>query len=136
MKIKKLLWYGILSGVLSGIAGIIYFEIYQFLMMTSFDSVVNWGSIACASIIGCLLMTVGYWILIKLDREHFVGWLNVLIAILSFVSIIGAMTTSLPLDIEFPELFPGLVAPMHFFPAITFFGIYPFFKKQMKSKVA
>lgn len=133
MKIKKLLWYGILSGILSSIAGIVYFEIYQFLMLTSFDSVVNWGSIAGASIIGCLLMTVGYWILIKLDREHFVGWLNVLITILSFVSIIGAMTTSLPLDIEFPELFPGLVVPMHFFPALTFFGIYPFFKKQLKS---
>jgi len=36
---------------------------------------------------------------------------------------------SLPLDIEYPEMFPGLAITMHFFPAIIFFGLYPFFTK-------
>jgi hypothetical protein len=40
---------------------------------------------------------------------------------------------SLPLDIEYPELFPGLVVPMHFFPAYAFLTIYPFFKQTNKS---
>lgn len=129
MNTKHLLWHGILSGVLASIGGIIYFEIYQYLMLTSFDAVVNWGSIVGASLLGCLLMTVGYWLLVKFNLERFVGWVNVLIALLSFASIIGAMNTALPLDIEFPELFPGLVVPMHFFPALAFFTIYPFFYK-------
>jgi len=127
MNTKHLLWHGIISGVLASIAGIIYFEIYQYLMLTAFNSVVNWGSIAGASVLGCLLMTLGYWVLMKFDLERFVGWLNVLIAMLSFASIIGAMDTALPLDMEYPELFPGLVVPMHFFPAMAFFAIYPFF---------
>lgn len=129
MNTRHLLWHGILSGVLASIGGVIYFEIYQYLMLTSFDAVVNWSSIVGASVLGCLLMTVGYWLLMKFNLERFVGWLNVLIALLSFASIIGAMDTALPLDIEFPELFPGLVVPMHFFPALAFFAIYPFFKQ-------
>ncbi len=134
MNTKHLLWHGILSGVLASIAGIIYFEIYQYLMLTAFDAVVNWGSIIGASVFGCLLMTVGYWVLMNFNLERFVGWLNVLIALLSFASIIGAMNTALPLDMEYPELFPGLVVPMHFFPALAFFTIYPFFYHQKKSK--
>jgi len=133
MNTKNLLYHGILSGILASMAGIIYFEIYQYLMLTSFNSVVNWGSIVGASVLGCLLMTIGYWILMKFNLERYVGWMNVLIAMLSFASIIGAMDTALPLDMEFPELFPGLVVPMHFFPALSFFGIYPFFYTQKRS---
>ena len=127
MSTKHLLWHGILSGLLAGLAGVIYFEIYQYLMLTEFNAVVNWGSIFGASVLGCLLMTLSYWVLSKFNLERFVGWLNVLIALLSFASILGAMNTALPLDMEFPELFPGLVVPMHFFPALSFFCIYPFF---------
>jgi len=128
MNTKHLLWHGIVSGILASIAGIIYFEIYQYLMLTTFNSVVNWSSITGASVLGCLLMTIGYWLLLKFNLERFVGWMNVLIAMLSFASIIGAMDTALPLDMDFPELFPGLVVPMHFFPAMAFFAIYPFFQ--------
>ena len=56
--------------------------------------------------------------------------LNLVIAVLSFASIISPISMSLPLDIESPELFPGLVVPMHFFPALAFFAISPFFKTQ------
>ena len=127
MNTKNLLWHGILSGLLAGIGGIIYFEIYQYLMLTEFNAVVNWGSILGASVLGCSLMTLGYWVLSKFNLERFVGWLNILIALLSFASIMGAMNTALPLDMEFPELFPGLVVPMHFFPALVIFLHLSFF---------
>ena len=130
MSDKLLLCHGILSGVLASIAGIIYFELYQYLMLTAFDAVINWGSIIGASAFGCLLMTLGYWVLKKFNRERLIGWLNVMIAMLSFASIILAINTALPLDIEFPELFPGLTVPMHFFPALAFFAIYPFFQSK------
>lgn len=127
MKTKNLLWHGVLSSILASLSGIIYFEIYQYLMLSEFNSIVNWGSIIGASTMGCLLMMLGYWTLTKFKLLKLMGWMNVLIAILSFASIIGAMDTALPLDIDSPELFPGLVVPMHFFPALSFFCLVPFF---------
>lgn len=128
MGTKQILLHGILSSAFASIAGVIYFEIYQYLMLTEFNPVVNWGSIIGASTLGCLLMTLGYWGLMKFQLIRFRGWLNILYATLSFASIIGAMDASLPLDIDFPELFPGLVVPMHFFPALAFFTFQPFLK--------
>lgn len=127
MENRNLIFHGILSSACASIAGIVYYEIYQYLMYTSFEKVVNWGSIAGGSTIGCLLMMLSYWTLSRFNLMRLTGWINVLIAILSFASIIGAMNTALPLDIDFPELFPGLVVPMHFFPALSFFGLAPFF---------
>ncbi|MFK7776009.1 MAG: hypothetical protein AB8F94_28045 [Saprospiraceae bacterium] len=126
----KLLIHGLVAGLLSGIAGIIYLNIYQGAFDLDFSSIINMGSIMGASIFGCMLMTLGYAALIKFDQEKWRGALNILIAVLSFASIIGPIGMSLPLDIEFPELFPGLVVPMHFFPALAFLTIYPFFNKQ------
>ncbi|MEM9052703.1 MAG: hypothetical protein AAGC47_11675, partial [Bacteroidota bacterium] len=79
------------------------------------------------SMIGCVLMGSGYFALDKMGKSSLRGWMNILYAVLSFASIIPAMNTTLPLDIEFPELFPGLVVPMHFFPTMVFFGLSPFF---------
>jgi len=124
---KKLLIHGVIAGLLSGIAGIIYLNIYQEAFGVDYGQVINIGSIMGASVIGCMLMTLGYAALIKFDKQQWKGGLNILIAILSFASIISPIGMSLPLDIEYPELFPGLVVPMHFFPALAFFTIYPFF---------
>lgn len=127
--IKSILTQGIIAGVLSSMAAIIYQLIYQEMFFLDFSTVVNAGGIIGASMIGCLLMSVGYFGMFKLNKLKLKGWLNTLYAILSFASIVPAMTVTLPLDVEFPELFPGLVVPMHFFPALAFFAIAPFFDK-------
>lgn len=129
---RNLLIHGLVAGLLSGIAGIVYLNIYQEALGVDYDKVINMGSIMGASIIGCMLMTLGYAIILKLEKPKLEGWLNILITILSFVSIIGPIGMSLPLDIEYPELFPGLVVPMHFFPALAFLAIYPFFSTKNK----
>jgi hypothetical protein len=36
----------------------------------------------------------------------------------------------LPLNIESPEMFPGLAIPMHFFSALFFFAVYPYFRSR------
>ncbi len=129
---KNLLIHGVVAGLLSGIAGIIFLNIYIEAFGVDYSQIINIGSIMGSSIIGCMLMTLGYAALEKFNKQNLQGWLNILIAVLSFASIIGPIGMSLPLDIEFPEMFPGLVVPMHFFPALAFFAIYPFFK-QVKS---
>jgi len=133
---KKTFFHGIISGILAALACIIYFKIYQNTLGTGFNKIINPGSISGACIFGCMLMAIGYWLLEKFNKEKLKGVLNIIIALLSFASILSPISMSLPLDIKNPELFPGLVIPMHFFPALAFFCLVPFFKgKSMTDKV-
>ncbi|MEM6261757.1 MAG: hypothetical protein AAGI38_04570 [Bacteroidota bacterium] len=125
---KKLIIHGVVASILASISGIIYAEIYANAMWSDFSAVINPTSIIAASTIGCLLMTLGYFVLIRFNKEKFIGFLNIVISVLSFASIVGPLGMSLPLDIESPELFPGLSIPMHFFPALAFFTVAPFFQ--------
>lgn len=129
---KRLIIHGLVAGLLAAIGGIIYFYLYQEALGTAFDPVINVGSIAGASIFGCILMTAGYAVLLKLNKESLIGWFNLAILVLSFLSIVGPIGMSLPLDIGSPELFPGLVVPMHFFPALAFLAAYPLFSNKAK----
>lgn len=127
---KKTFTHGIVAGIFASVASLIYFNLYQSTLDSAFDKIINIGSIVGSSIFGCVLMTIGYFLLSKFKKENLKGILNIVIAILSFASIIAPISMSLPLDIEAPELFPGLVVPMHFFPAMTFFAIEPFFRQK------
>ena len=60
-------------------------------------------------------MAIGYKIGLKLKGEKTLGLLNVFYSIISFASIAEVIIYNLPLDIEFPEMFPGFAIPMHFF---------------------
>lgn len=128
---KKIFLQGIIAGILSAVAGITYFNIYQSTLGTEFDKIINTGAIIGASIIGTMLMAGAYALLLKLKKEKLMGFLNILILVLSFASIISPISMSLPLNIDSPELFPGLVVPMHFFPALAFFAIAPFFNNRL-----
>jgi len=52
---------------------------------------------------------------------------NLAFTILSFASIIIPIAATLPLDVAYPELFPGLAVPMHFFPAMAWYTLRPLF---------
>lgn len=130
---KLHLLHGVIAGVLSAVAGIVYLYLYQGLNLVDFSLVVNSGAIIGSSVIGCLLMSIGYVLLDKIKKSNLKGILNLLIMLLSFLSIIGPLTMSLPLEVDFPELFPGLVIPMHFFPAMIFFGMAPFFNRPQRA---
>jgi hypothetical protein len=126
---KKHLLHGLVAGVIAGIIAIMYLIIYQRILFVDFNAVLNPYSIVGASTFGGILMTSSYWVLDKLKKPKLIGVVNALIILFSFLSILGPISMDLPLDVEFPELFPGLAAPMHFFPALIFFGIKPFFFK-------
>ena len=126
---KKIFIHGIIAGVLAAITSLIYCSLYQSTLGVSFDKIINIGSIFGSSIFGCVLISAAYSILFKFKKENLQGILNVIIVVLSFASIIGPISMTLPLDIEFPEMFPGLAVPMHFFPALAFFTLSPFFKQ-------
>jgi|TARA_R110000737_G_scaffold352891_1_gene400897 uncharacterized membrane protein len=131
---KKYLAHGVLAGLLSALAAIIFQYIYQEAMFLDFSSVLNSGSIIGSCMLGCMLMAIGFWGIEKINKPKLKGWLNIIVIVLTFLSILGPLSMTLPLDVEFPEMFPGLAIPMHFFPALIFFGLDPFFNSKNSIK--
>ncbi|MAW64894.1 MAG: hypothetical protein CMD18_01725 [Flavobacteriales bacterium] len=126
---KKHLLHGLVAGIIAGIIAVIYFMMYQKILFVDFNAVLNPYSIFGACTFSSILMAYVYWILDRLNKPKLRGLVNILIVFFSFLSVLAPISMNLPLDVEFPELFPGLAIPMHFFPALIFFGIQPFFFK-------
>ncbi len=127
---KKTFLHGIVSGIMAAVAAIIYSGIYQNAEGTDFHKLINIGSMTGASLFGCMLMAIGYYLLERFNKENLKGLFNIVIVVISFVSIINPIGMTLPLDIKNPEMFPGLVVPMHFMPALAFLCLVPFFKNK------
>jgi drug/metabolite transporter (DMT)-like permease len=128
---KNHIKHGITAGISSTFAGIVYQNVYEEAMFLDFSAVINEISIAAACIFGCLLMAVSYLFAERFKKSNLIAWVNVLIIVITFLSILAPLSMTLPLDVEFPELFTGLAIPMHFFPALFFFGLSPFFTQEL-----
>jgi hypothetical protein len=119
---------GIAGSLLSSLASIVYLNIYQEAFVVDFSKIAGTTNVVAACTIGCLLITLGYKLVIGWKGTKTIGWLNIIFSVISFASIISVLGFSLPLDTKSPELFPGMVIPMHFFPLLSILIISPFFK--------
>ncbi|MFY7890318.1 MAG: hypothetical protein ACOVOW_15495 [Spirosomataceae bacterium] len=128
MSWKQTFIMGIAGSLLSSLASIIYLNIYKEALVVDFSKVAGISNIIAACSIGCLLMAVGYKLAIKWKGTKTIGWLNIAYSIISFATIAGVFGFNLPFDIESPELFPGMIIPMHFFPVLSILTIFPLFK--------
>ena len=128
MTLKKISIHVLISALLAIVASLSYNLIYSSAFELNFGSVLTIGGIIGSTLIGCTLMGMGYYVGYKWKGEKSIPWINILISVLSFASIVGVLGIQLPLTMESPEMFPGLAIPMHFFPALSFFAISPFFK--------
>ena len=124
---KKALLLGIISGLLAGVAALVYSRVYHSSLGADFTKVVWPVRIMAASLFGGVLAAIGYWAADRLLKEKGEIVFNLLFSILSFASLLAPFAAKLPLDIETPELFPGMVIPMHFFPALAWFTLKPLF---------
>ncbi|WP_294675897.1 hypothetical protein [uncultured Fluviicola sp.] len=129
MNLKKGILLGVTSGIVASGVSMLYNKVYSDAFYIDFHTVLNASGMIMACMIGCILMALGYVIAARLKRPLLIPILNVLYCMLSFASIIGVLSFKLPLDVEFPEMFPGLAVPMHFFPALSFLALVPFFWK-------
>jgi drug/metabolite transporter (DMT)-like permease len=134
--IKKLFFLALAAGVLAGIGGIIYDRIYREAMATDFSKIVNPAGIFATCIIGCILASGLYWVLNRLLKDKTDIVFNLLFATLSFATILSPFSTKLPLDVQSPELFPGLTVPMHFFPVLAWLVLKPLFIKDPYLRIA
>lgn len=124
---KRSFLLGLVSGILAGIASLIYARVYHNSLGADFSTVAATTSILAASLLGGVLAAIGYWLLNKLLKSKGEIVFNFVFTILSFASILGPLATRLPLEVEMPELFPGLTVPMHFFPALAWYTLKPLF---------
>jgi H+/Cl- antiporter ClcA len=124
---KKSLALGIVSGLLAGIAGVIYSRVYYKINESDFSQVVSIVRILSASIFGGVLAAIGYTLLDKWLKGKGEIVFNICFTLISFASLLAPIAVRLPRTIDTPELFPGLVIPMHFFPALAWFTLKPIF---------
>lgn len=126
---KKLLILGVVSGILAGIAAVIYQKVYASTLGEDFIKIINPVKIMTVSTISCIIAAIGYWLMNMVLKGKTEIVFNLVFAIISFVSILAPIAYKLPLEQDTPELFPGLTVPMHFFPALAWFTLKPLFAK-------
>lgn len=124
---KRALLLGIVSGLLAGVAGLVYAHLYYTINEADFSKVVSSVKIISASLFGGVLAAIGYTLLIKGLKNRGEIVFNLIFTIISFASLLLPIGFKLPLTIETPELFPGMVIPMHFFPALGWYTLKPLF---------
>jgi hypothetical protein len=124
---KKIFFHSLFSGVVATLAAIIYTRIYFFATQVDYSKLLNTASVIGLNIGICLLAGILFWVAIKLLQKKGEIVFNFIFSILSFAAVIIPISLTLPLDVQFPELFPGLAVPMIFFPAVAWYTIRPFF---------
>jgi hypothetical protein len=128
MHVKKAILLAAVSAALSIAACLVYNKVYSGSFYVDFSKIISPTSVIMTCLVASTLMSLGYMLVTRWKPTMNLGWLNILYTVLSFASIIMVLSFKLPLEIEFPELFPGLAIPMHFFPVLAFLAIVPFFK--------
>ena len=125
--LKKSLALGLISGLLAGIAGVIYAHLYYTINEADFSKVASTINILAGSLFGGVLAALGYTLLDKWLKTRGEIVFNLVFTLISFISLLAPIAVRLPRNIDTPELFPGMVIPMHFFPALAWFTLKPLF---------
>ncbi len=124
---KRIFFQSITAGILAAIAANIYNRIYFFATEADFSKILNAWSMTGINILVCVVAGLVYWGLIKWLRKKGEIVFNFLFSIVSFAAVMVPISITLPLKIQFPELFPGLAVPMVFFPAMAWYTLKPLF---------
>ncbi|WP_336516983.1 hypothetical protein [Pollutibacter soli] len=125
---KKIFIHGLTAGVLAAVAGIIYNRIYFFATAVDYSKVLNTVSIIGLSVAACIAACFIFYALTSWLKTKGEVIFNFIFSMGSFACVAIPISISLPLDVQFPELFPGLAVPMIFFPVIAWMTIRPLFK--------
>jgi hypothetical protein len=127
---KRVFFWGLIAGILAFVAAIIFKRIHEFATYTDFSQVLSLPVLLSLNIGICLVASLLYWGLLKWLGKRGEVIFNFVFVLSLFASITLSFALTLPLNIQFPELFPGLSVPMHFFPALAWFTLRPLFVSQ------
>jgi len=126
---KRSLSLGLVSGVLSGLASVIYQHVYNAAVGADFSNIVTIVSIIIASIFGCSVAAIGYVWFSKWFKSKANQVFNLVFVVFCILTIVSPIAFKLPLTAQSPELFPGMAVPMHLFPPLAWLTLHPFFFK-------
>jgi len=129
-KMRNVLKHALVAGILAGIVSAVYQMVYASNMHVDFSAIANPLMIVISTIIGTLIAGLGYWFLKKINwfgKQTDIAF-SILFFLLSFISIYGTFGAPLPEGTLQPELFSGLVIPMHFFPMLVWLMVKPIFE--------
>jgi hypothetical protein len=124
---KRIFLHALIASILAAIAALIYNRIYFFATEVDYSKMINIYSIFGYSIMVGMVISFVYFFMVKWLGKRGELVFNFLYSMGSFACIMIPLSVSLPLDVKFPELFPGLAVPMVFFPALAWFTIRPLF---------
>ncbi len=127
---KRFFLHGLVSGLLSALAGYVYYRIWFFATLVDFSMVLGPVRIISLNILAGMVAAFINWLLVSRLKQNGEKVFNLIFSVASFSLVIIPISISLPLDVKFPELFPGLAVPMVFFPALAWFTIAPFFRRE------
>ncbi|MES2277174.1 MAG: hypothetical protein V4592_14190 [Bacteroidota bacterium] len=124
---KRVFFHGVTAAILAAIAAIIYNRIYFFATEADFSKIINYGSMIGGSFAISMVATFLYFGLVSWLKQTGEIIFNFVFSIASFACVMIPISISLPLNIQMPELFPGLAVPMVFFPALAWYTVKPLF---------
>jgi hypothetical protein len=133
---KRSLFLGLVSGVLSGLASVIYQRVYNAAVGADFSNIITIAAIMGASIFGCSLAAIGYVWFSKWFKTIANQVFNLVFVVLCILTLVSPIAFKLPLTVQSPELFPGMAIPMHLFPPLAWLTLHPFFFKDSQASQA
>nr|WP_295871893.1 hypothetical protein [uncultured Chitinophaga sp.] len=119
-----LFWCGIATGLTAAALSVGYAVFYQSALGMDFSRVAPVPAIISAQIGAAMLIMLASWLTERrkgVVSRSFNTWL----VLLSVLSAGLPFMINLPLDIFAPELFPGMIAPMHLLPALIWLALQP-----------
>lgn len=126
---RKNLIHGAAAGVIAAIASVIYMEVYSAALLVDFSSVADPVGAVSSCLFGTLLASLGHFFWHKWIKRGAEVTFNLIFTLLTFASIIPLFGMTLPLTVEAPELFFGMVVPMHLFPQLFWHVSAPLFDR-------
>jgi hypothetical protein len=121
------LFHGLVAGIAAAFAALIYMNVYSAALAVDFSLVANPMGVVFSTLVGTLLAAVGRHFWGRVVKRNTMLWFNVLFTVLTFLSIMPIFGMTLPLEVKAPELFVGMVAPMHLFPQLFWHVSEPLF---------
>lgn len=124
---RRIFFLGLTAGIASAAAALIFQRIHFFATYADFSKLVTVPKLIAVNLGVCMLAALLYRALTAWLGQKGAVIFNFVFVLLSFASVSWSFAYTLPLDVQLPELFPGLTVPMHFFPALAWFTFKPLF---------
>ena len=129
--LKKVIW-ALSSGILAGGVSYAYGATFEKQLMEDYSNVVPAAAIFISCLVGTIMATFGYWLLMKLIPmfgEFIFALMFAAFSAASLVGVLGYTFTDGSNELH-QFIFYGYAMPMHFFPFLAWYVVKPLFDEK------